>query len=66
MKIKLLKNVAIGQEEFPEGTILEKPDPGIAASLLGTGWAVEVIETKEQQKSQEIKINGSKNGSSGN
>lgn len=63
MKIKLLKNVAIGQQEFPEGTILEKPDPGIAASLLGTGWAVEI---KESKPVLENKANGSKNGSSGN
>lgn len=66
MRLQLLKKVAIGQEEFPEGAILEKPDPGVAASLLGTGWAVEVIETKEQKQSQERITNGSKASPSGN
>jgi hypothetical protein len=64
VKVKLTKDVSIGQEDFQAGTILEKCDLGVAASLIGTGWAIEIKD--EKKTSQEIKHNGSKNGSSGN
>jgi len=49
MKVKLLKDVAIGQGEHQAGKIIDV-DNGIGESLLGTGWAERVVEDKKEIK----------------
>lgn len=57
MKVRLLKDVSVGQDDYKQGTILDSLDPGVVESLLGVGWAERVQEVKSK-KDKEVKENG--------
>lgn len=65
MKIRLLKDVSVGQDDYKQGAILDSLDPGVVDSLLGVGWA-ERVEDVKPKKDKEVISDGSKNATSRN
>jgi hypothetical protein len=65
MKVRLLKDVSVGQDDYKQGAILDNLDPGVVDSLLGVGWA-ERVEDVKSKKDKEVISDGSKNATSRN